>query len=113
MISVAPIKRMAASATPIWLPMPPSTTIERIVADSKKVKDSGEMKDCRAAKNDPAKPANIAPMAKAVSLVLVVLMPSERHAISSSRRASQARPIGSRRSRSVTKQVRSTSPKTM
>ena len=74
-----------------------------------KVKDSGEMKASRAAKNEPAKPANIAPMAKAVSLVLVVLMPSERQAISSSRSASQARPIGSRRNRTVTKQVSSAS----
>ena len=71
--------------------------------------DSGEMKPCRAAKNEPAKPANIAPIAKAVSLVLVVLMPSERQAISSSRSASQARPTGSRRSRTVTKQVSSAS----
>ena len=63
------------------------------------------MKPCRAAKNEPAKPANIAPIAKAVSLVLVVLMPSERQAISSSRSASQARPTGSRRSRIVTKAV--------
>ena len=46
-------------------------------------------------------------MAKAVSLVLVVLIPSERQAISSSRSASQARPIGSRRSRSVTQLVSS------
>jgi hypothetical protein len=45
------------------------------------------------AKKDPAKPPNIAPMANAVSLVEVVLMPSERQAISSSRSASQARPI--------------------
>ena len=30
-------------ATPIWLPMPPSTTIESTVADLMKVKDSGEM----------------------------------------------------------------------
>ena len=89
--------------------MPPSTTIDRIVADSMKVKDSGEMKPCRAAKNEPAKPPNIAPMAKAVSLVLVVLMPSERQAISSSRSASQARPTGSRRSRTVTKAVSSAS----
>ena len=36
-------------------------------------------------------------MAKAVSFVLVVLMPSERQAISSSRNASHARPTGSRR----------------
>ncbi len=109
MISVPPIMTMAAMATPIWLPMPPSTTIDRIVADSRKVNDSGEMKPCRAAKNEPAKPANIAPIAKAVSLVLVVLMPSERQAISSSRSASQARPTGSRRRRMVTKQVSSAS----
>ena len=64
-----------------------------------KVKDSGLMKPWRVAKNEPAKPPNIAPMAKAVSLVLVVLMPSERQAISSSRSASQARPTGSRRRR--------------
>ena len=37
---------MAAMATPIWLPMPPSTTIARMVADSMKVKDSGEMNAC-------------------------------------------------------------------
>ena len=92
----------AAIATPIWLPIPPSTTIERIVADSRKVNDSGEMKPWRAAKNEPAKPANIAPRAKAVSFVLVVLIPSDRHAISSSRSASQARPTGNRLSRTVT-----------
>ena len=92
---------MAAMATPIWLPMPPSTTIATITADSMKVKLSGEMKPCRAAKNDPAKPPNMAPMANAVSLVVVVLMPSARQAISSSRSASQARPIGNRRSRMV------------
>src|SRR6185503_7823364 len=113
MISVPPIMGMAAMATPIWLPMPPSTTIDRIVADSRNVNDSGEMKPCRAAKNEPAKPANIAPMAKAVSLVLVVLMPSERHATSSSRSASQARPTGSRRNRTVTKAVSSASARMM
>ena len=67
------------------------------------------MKPWRVAKNEPAKPPNIAPMAKAVSLVVVVLMPSERQAISSSRIASQARPIGSRRSRMVTQLVSSAS----
>src|SRR6185369_11028545 len=106
MISVPPIMTMAAIATPIWLPIPPSTTMERIVADSRNVNESGEMKPCRAAKNDPAKPANIAPMANAVNLVLVVLMPSERQAISSSRSASHARPTGNRRRRTVTNAVR-------
>ncbi len=74
-----------------------------MMADSMNTKLSGVMNSWRAAKNDPAKPPNIAPMAKAVSLVLVVLMPSERQAISSSRSASQARPMGSRRRRLVTK----------
>ena len=87
-----PIMTTAAMATPIWLPMPPSTTMARMIADSMKVKLSGVTKPWRAAKNEPAKPPNMAPMAKAVSLVLVVLMPSERQAISSSRSASQARP---------------------
>ena len=82
--------------------MPPRTTIARMIADSMKMKDSGLTKPWRAAKNAPAKPPNIAPVAKAVSFVVVVLMPSERHAISSSRSASQARPTGMRRSRIVT-----------
>ena len=109
MISVPPIMMTAAIATPSRLPIPPSTTMATITADSMKVKLSGEMNPCRAAKNDPAKPANIAPMANAVSLVLVVLMPSERQAISSSRNASHARPIGSRRSRTVSAAVTSAS----
>jgi RNA:NAD 2'-phosphotransferase (TPT1/KptA family) len=53
----------------------------------------------------------MAPSANAVSLVLVVLMPSDRQAISSSRNASQARQTGSRRSRSVIAAVSSASAK--
>ena len=111
MISVPPIMTTAAMATPIWLPMPPSTTMATITADSMKVKLSGEMKPWRAAKNEPAMPPIMAPSANAVSLVLVVLMPSDRQAISSSRNASQARPTGSRRSRSVIAAVSSASAK--
>ena len=74
-----------------------------------KVKLSGLMKPWRVAKNEPAKPPNMAPSAKAVSLVLVGLMPSALQAISSSRSASQARPIGRRRSRRTTKLVSSAS----
>ena len=81
----------------------------RMKADSRNENDSGLMKPCRVAKNAPAKPPNIAPTANAVSLVVVVLMPSERQAISSSRSASQARPIGSRRRRMVTQLVSSAS----
>ena len=68
------------------------------------------MKPCRVAKKVPAKPPNMAPVAKAVSLAMVVLMPSERQAISSSRIASQARPIGSRRRRKVTRLVMQRKP---
>src|SRR5262249_29577304 len=112
-ISVPPIMITAPLATPMVLPMPPSTTMASTVADSMKVKDSGEMKPWRAAKNEPAKPPNRAPVANAVSLVVVVLMPSERQAISSSRSASHARPSGSRRSRTVTKDVSRASPRMM
>ncbi len=89
--------------------MPPSTTIANTSADSWKVKDSGLMKPCRVAKNAPAKPPNMAPVANAVSFVVVMLMPSARQATSSSRNASQARPSGKRRSRMVTQLVSSAS----
>ena len=47
----------------------------------------------------------MAPVANALSLVTVVLMPSDRQAISSSRMASHARPTGSLRKRNVTRLV--------
>ena len=72
-----------------------------------KLKLSGLMKPWRVAKKAPAKPPNMAPMAKAVSFVLVGLMPSARQAISSSRSASQARLIGSLRMRKVNQLVSS------
>src|SRR4029078_11912878 len=109
--SKPPIITMAASTTPIWLPMPPSTTMGRMMADSMKLKDSGLMKPCLVAKKEPSNPPNMAPVAKAVSLATVVLMPSERQAISSSRIASQARPMGSRRSRKVNRLVSRASPR--
>ena len=84
----APIITIAAMATPQSEPMPPSTTIARMIALSRKLKLSGLMKPWRTAKNEPAKPPKAAPSAKAVSFVAVVSMPSDRHAISSSRRAS-------------------------
>ena len=105
--SKPPIITSAAMATPSWLPRPPSTTIARMIALSMKVKLSGLMKAWRVAKKAPAKPPNMAPSAKAVSLVVVMLMPSARQAISSSRNASQARPSGWRRSRRVTQLVSS------
>ncbi|MNV76276.1 hypothetical protein D3C71_1696150 [compost metagenome] len=79
--------------------MPPSTTMARISADSMKVKDSGLTMPWRAAKNAPPRPANIAPSVNAESLIFIGCRPRERLAISSSRSASQARPMGMRISR--------------
>src|SRR5690606_7889327 len=75
------VRNAAASTMPAWLPMPPRTTMARMTADSMKLKLSGLMKPWRVAKKAPAKPPNMAPMAKAVSLVLVGLMPSALQAI--------------------------------
>ena len=55
--------------------MPPRTTIERIIADSMKVKLAGLMKVVLAAKMTPTIPAQVAPRAKAVSLVLRLVDP--------------------------------------
>ena len=66
-----------------------------MIADSINVKLSGLIKACLVAKKDPAKPPNIAPIAKAVSFVFVGFTPKDLHAISSSLRASHARPTGS------------------
>ena len=82
------------------------------IADSMKVKLSGLTKALRVAKNAPANPPNMAPMAKAVSLVMVTLMPRLRQATSSSRKASQARPSGRRRRRNVTQLVSKARPST-
>ncbi|MCY1529687.1 hypothetical protein D9M68_648470 [compost metagenome] len=100
---------MAARMIPSCEPMPPSTTMARMIADSMKVKDCGLTRPCRAAKKLPAKPAKQAPRVKAESLIAVGFMPSARQAISSSRRASQARPIGMRNRRLITNRVSNTS----
>src|SRR5690606_26787346 len=90
------VSRIAARITPTCEPIPPRTTMARMSADSRKVKDSGLTSPWRAAKKAPPKPANVAPMVNAESFMFVGLRPSERQAISSSRRASHARPIGMR-----------------
>ena len=94
-ISVIPIRKMEAKTTPVCEPIPPSTTIATIIADSIKVKLSGLIKAYLVAKKDPAKPPKVAPIAKAVSFVLVGFTPKDLHAISSSLKASQALPTGS------------------
>ena len=94
-ISVIPIKKIDASTTPVCDPIPPKTTIATIIADSINVKLSGLINACLVAKNDPAKPPNIAPIANAVSFVFVGFTPRDLQAISSSLNASQALPTGS------------------
>src|SRR5882762_859565 len=83
----------APRITPQMLPMPPSTTTETTMIDSTSTKLSGEIKACMAENMPPARPPKLAPMAKASSFTLRVLMPIAAAAISSSRIASQARPI--------------------
>src|ERR1051325_2164244 len=83
----------APRITPQMLPIPPSTTIATTMMDSTRTKLSGEMNPCIAENMPPARPPKLAPMAKASSFRLRVLMPIARAAISSSRIASQARPM--------------------
>ncbi len=56
-------KASEAMITPRIEPMPPSTTIARIIAESMKVKLSGLMKLLCAAKTTPTSPAQKAPSA--------------------------------------------------
>src|SRR5687768_3496636 len=83
----------APRITPQTLPMPPSTTIDTTMIDSTRMKLSGEMKAWIAENMPPAMPPKLAPMANASSFRLRVSMPMARAAISSSRIASQARPM--------------------
>ena len=73
--------------------MPPSTTMATIITDSGRLNDSGEMKPWKAPNITPETPPKVAPMPKASSFMLRVLMPIALAAISSSRIAIQARPI--------------------
>ena len=84
---------------PGMLPMPPSTTMHRMITDSKKVKLSGDTKAILAAKNAPTTPAQAEPITKASILSRKVLMPMAAAATSSSRIAIQARPMREEMSR--------------
>ena len=103
---------VAAMTTPTMEPMPPSTTMERIMADSMKVKLAGLMKVVLAAKMTPAKPAQQELRAKAESLTRARSMPMASQAISSSRRACRARPTREFLRRLMTMMVRITASST-
>ena len=64
-----------------------------IMIDSIRLNDSGETKPWKAPNMAPDTPPNEAPMPKASSFMLRVLMPMALAAISSSRMAIQARPM--------------------
>src|SRR5262249_481919 len=83
----------APRMTPQTLPIPPSTSMPTPMMDWTRTKLSGEMNPCIAENMPPASPPKLAPMAKASSFRLRVLMPIARAAISSSRIASQALPM--------------------
>ena len=82
----------APAATPQMLPMPPRTTIARTVKLTVKPNCVGETMASLELRYTPARPDVEAPMAKASSLVVTVLMPMLAAASSSSRMAIQARP---------------------
>ena len=96
---------IAPRITPQMLPMPPSTTIDTTMIDSTSTKLSGEMNAWIAENMPPATPPKLAPMAKASSFRLRVSMPMARAAISSSRIASQARPMREFCSRRLTRMM--------
>ena len=73
--------------------MPPSTTMHRMEMDSISEKLSGTDEALHRGEQRAGHAAERAPMAKASSLMLRVLMPMALAAISSSRMASQARPM--------------------
>ena len=73
--------------------MPPSTTMATIITLSIRLNDSGETKPWKAANIEPETPPKAAPIAKASSFMLRVLMPMALAAISSSRMAIHARPM--------------------
>ncbi|MMZ61627.1 hypothetical protein D1872_237860 [compost metagenome] len=67
----------APRMTPGTLPIPPSTTMTRIVVDSMSVKLVGSMKVCLAANTTPIIPEKDAPIAKAVSFVRISGIPMD------------------------------------
>ena len=83
----------APSTTPATWPMPPSTTMHSTMIDSTDREALRADEALEAENSPPATPPKVAPMAKASSLMLRVLIPMACAAISSSRIATQARPM--------------------
>src|SRR5581483_5843536 len=89
-IKSSSVEPMSAPGT---VPIPPRTTAASRVTDCRKLYDSGEICRPKWASTVPAAPARKAPMAKASSLSRTVLTPMAAAATSSSRIATQARPM--------------------
>ncbi len=99
----------APTTTPQTLPIPPKTTITRIITDTGNMNMSGVAVCNLAMKRVPVAPAKAAPVAKARSLRRTRLMPIADAAISSSRIAIQARPMRESFSLTLTMIKRATS----
>src|SRR3954452_3813668 len=87
------IMTAAPISGPQSVPMPPTITIARMRIDCVNRKVFGNTAPWSAAKSEPAEPENEAPMPNAQSFAEVVLMPTAAAAVSSSRIATQARPL--------------------
>src|SRR5579863_1249861 len=82
----------APNNTPVIEPMPPKITKTTTVIETCRAKFEGNTGPSFADDSTPATPEVLAPMAKAITLYLRPLMPSDRAAVSSSRMAAQDRP---------------------
>ncbi len=97
------VTAVAPRIAPGMEPIPPRITMDRTPMDSRKVNDSGLMNTCLALKTAPIAPANDAPQAKARSFIRTSGTPMACAATSSSRIASQARPMWESSSRRLTR----------
>src|SRR6266542_3404075 len=89
-------------------PMPPRMTMARTPMDSRNVNDSGLMNTCLAENTTPITPAKEAPHAKESSLARTSGTPIACAASSSSRMASQARPMWESSRRRLTRTTTTT-----
>ena len=87
----------APNTAPCRLPRPPTTTMSRNWIENSTPKMSGARKPILCAKSAPARPIKPAEYENAIVLYTARLTPMDCAAISLSRMATQARPVGARR----------------
>ena len=94
-----PIRTSAPTMTPGMLPMPPRMITASAVIETTMLKPNGSSDPICTENRAPDRHPMAAPMAKASSLYLTVLIPIASATCSSSRMAFQARPIRDRERR--------------